>query len=170
MEYVEINGTQFHWDTVSNMKKEEFFEAYGNSEFIDAKDVWKQIQELKKKQCFHWGWVALPPLFFMELLNKLLERVLQLDERYLINQILNNQEIKNWLIKMNKEQLFVDGVNNLGIKLDVADKVGGYTVSGFYKGYSPFTKEKKKEKGLPSDHVTLYDTGEFYDSFKVEID
>jgi len=34
--------------------------------------------------------------------------------------------------------------------------------------YTPFSKELKIEKGQRIDHITLKDTGDFYDSFKVQ--
>lgn len=34
-------------------------------------------------------------------------------------------------------------------------------------GYAPLTIELKRLKGQPTDRVTLYDTGEFYNSFRV---
>jgi len=33
--------------------------------------------------------------------------------------------------------------------------------------YSPYTVMLKKEKGQRTDHITLLDTGAFYDSFKI---
>ena len=46
-DYVNINGTEFHFPTVSEMKKEEFVATFENIETIDVEDSWKQIQEMK---------------------------------------------------------------------------------------------------------------------------
>lgn len=44
-------------------------------------------------------------------------------------------------------------------------KTGG-AIKPFYK---PVTKRIKKAKGQPTDRVTLKDTGDFYDGFKVDV-
>lgn len=55
------------------------------------------------------------------------------------------------------------GINSKGIRLE--DIGGAYSpatiegIPGVFKG--------KREKGLPFDRVTLYDSGEFYESFEV---
>lgn len=104
----------------------------------------------------------------MYALLQMCERMMKLNEQVLLNQVLASPELQRWIIEMNQKQLFEQGINRLGIKLEDADK-GGYTVSGFYKGYSPRTKEIKRKKGQPYDRVTLKDTGEFYASFRIEL-
>lgn len=70
--------------------------------------------------------------------------------------IFGESEIQEEIIFLNTfEQLF-EGVNASGIELS---SIGGE--------YSNFTLEAKIRRGLPL-HVTLYYTGEFYDSFTVK--
>ena len=78
-------------------------------------------------------------------------------ERVLIR-ILDMSSTQKFIINLNtRVQLFRQGENSLGVKL--SDVGGEYTTS---------TKLTKKKKGQPTNRVTLYDTGDFYDSFTVE--
>ena len=71
--------------------------------------------------------------------------------------IFSDEEIQDEIIYLNTdEQLFTDGVNAEGVKLT---SIGGE--------YAFETVLNKQSEGLPYLHVTLYDTGEFYDSFKI---
>lgn len=63
---------------------------------------------------------------------------------------------------MNKnDQLFDEGIDSLGISLGVYSAKTIEGVEGLYPG--------KKELGLPFDHVTLFQTGKFYDSFVISV-
>lgn len=63
-----------------------------------------------------------------------------------------------YIVDMNaEEQLYEQGVNNLGIK--ISD----------YQPYTPFTVSIKHLKNQPSGRVTLRDTGDFHSSFYVQI-
>ena len=55
-------------------------------------------------------------------------------------------------------QLFRRGVDAEGTKLH---EIGGE--------YSDFTRELKSMQGLPTEWVTLFDTGRFYESFEVSV-
>lgn len=73
--------------------------------------------------------------------------------------IFKKKTIKDQAIAFNQEQL------QLG--KDANDKVIN-TIGG--NPYMPFTisiKQKEGKSKAPADKVTLYDTGEFYDTFKV---
>lgn len=61
------------------------------------------------------------------------------------------------IIELNVEQLYEYGINSLGISIDT------------YAPYSPYTVRIKKEKGQPTDRVTLRDTGDFHKSFEVVV-
>ncbi len=56
------------------------------------------------------------------------------------------------------DQLFVKGENSLG-----------QTLESIRGGYSPATITIKIAKNQPTDHITLKDTGEFYDSWTVVV-
>ena len=58
---------------------------------------------------------------------------------------------------VSEEQLYEKGVNSYSVK--ISD----------YKPYSPYTVTIKKEKGQPSNRVTLRDSGDFHESFYVNI-
>lgn len=73
-----------------------------------------------------------------------------------VRQILQDNEA--YIIDMNAEiQLYEQGVNNLGV--NIMD----------YAPYAPLTIAIKKQKGQPTNRVTLRDTGDFYSSFYLEI-
>lgn len=64
-----------------------------------------------------------------------------------------DREVKDEIIRLiTQDQLFSDGVDGDG------DSLGEY---------SNFTKAIKLSKGQRIDHVTLKDTGAFYDSFRI---
>ena len=64
---------------------------------------------------------------------------------------------EDWIVScVATKQLYVKGENALGVEISS------------YMPYTPFTIEIKKEKGQPTDRVTLRDTGDFYDSMKVD--
>ena len=66
-----------------------------------------------------------------------------------------NKDVQNEIIRMNTEdQLEKDGIDSLGRSLG---------------SYSPLTIMYKKMKGQRYDHVTLKDTGEFYNSWRVTV-
>ncbi len=65
-------------------------------------------------------------------------------------------EVKEEIIRLNTEdQLFSEGIDSKG------DMLGQY---------APFTVSEKKVKGQRFDHITLRDTGAFYNSFRVIAD
>lgn len=69
--------------------------------------------------------------------------------------ILNQRHIKDLILEMNKDQLYELGEDSTGRSLG---------------DYAPTTVEAKKKKGQRYDHITLRDTGTFYDSFKTKVD
>ena len=95
----------------------------------------------------------------MTVLKQIRANLRTLDINSIIRSIVSRQEVKDFIIDLNtNKQLFGKGENSLGVRLDT---IGG--------GYSGFTIEDKKDKGLPFDRVTLFDTGEFYSTFVVVI-
>lgn len=61
-----------------------------------------------------------------------------------------------------QDQLFDQGINSLGVKLDT---IGGDYSNATIEGTSNFSG--KKELGLPFDRITLFNTGDFYESFEI---
>lgn len=62
------------------------------------------------------------------------------------------------IIGLNTKGQLEKGINSKGESLA---SVGG--------GYSPITIDIKRAKGQPVDRVTLKDTGDFYDTFNVQV-
>jgi hypothetical protein len=88
------------------------------------------------------------------------KRVSKLRSEVLFRVIFSRDQIKEEIIYLNtQEQLFNKGIDSEGVRLDAA--------RGF--GYANVTKQIKARKGQPTDRITLKDTGEFYQSFKVDV-
>jgi len=103
--------------------------------------------------------------FFIPLRN-LLDSFMALDVDQIALDIAKTNAHKRLVISLNTEgkpssQLYELGEDSLGKKLR------GKTILKDGK-YTPFTKNKKKEKGQRTDHPTLKDTGGFYASFIVK--
>ena len=71
-----------------------------------------------------------------------------------IFEVLNMSNIKELIIELQQERLYERGTDSEGRSLG---------------DYSPYTVEIKREKGQRYDHITLRDTGEFYESFTVTV-
>lgn len=98
---------------------------------------------------------------FFQPIRKILKRVIELDSIRLMDSLFEvyKNEITNEIIFLNTGiQLFEKGINAEGKLLS---EIGG--------DYAESTVINKKSKGLPFDRITLFDEGDFYDSFKVEV-
>ena len=80
-----------------------------------------------------------------------------LDVDRMFDAILTDKGLQDFILKLNKDQLFA-GEDSLGISLE---SIGG--------SYSAFTIEAKKNKGQPTNRVTLKDTGKYYDSYTLDL-
>lgn len=91
----------------------------------------------------------------MKALTNLALKVKSLSVNDMVDELGEHPEFIDLIIELNtKNQLYDKGVDSLG------DRIGSY---------SPKTKAIKDANSQISDHVTLNDTGKFYDSFKVYI-
>ncbi len=99
----------------------------------------------------------------MNPLVKLANNVKSLNTDDLIRVLSEDRSFTDLIIELNtRKQLFDKGIDSTGRLLsDIGGDYSPNTIEGTnqYKG--------KKEKGLPYDHITLFDTGDFYSSFKV---
>lgn len=94
----------------------------------------------------------------LKLVRNKLSAVIKIDYHEIIQEALQDKAIQDEIIKLNtQDQLFERGENSLGIRLE---EVGGI--------YSQITINRKSQLGQPYDHITLKDTGNFYESFEVE--
>ncbi len=74
--------------------------------------------------------------------------------------IMSKDENKDLVIQLNtEEQLFSKGIDSNGTRLE---NIGGE--------YSEYTVFLKKSDNLPVDRITLYQTGDFYDTFNVIVE
>ena len=84
-------------------------------------------------------------------------------------EIMNNDTVKKFIVFLNtNEQLFEKGINSEGVSLK---EIGGNDLTD--SGYAPSTIERKKRKsgkGGKFSNITLYDTGDFYESHDVKVD
>ena len=97
--------------------------------------------------------------------KRLLNNAIRLNENQIIDEILSDKAFQAFIINLNtEEQLFKQGINALNVKL--ADVDNPYTEATI-EGTSQF--EGKRSKGQPFDRVTLKDTGEFYESFRITL-
>jgi len=94
--------------------------------------------------------------------KRLLNNAIRLNENQIIDEILSDKAFQAFIINLNtEEQLFKQGINALNVKLS---DVGG--------PYSELTMELSALAGRPKksrDHVTLRDTKEYHDSFKITL-
>jgi hypothetical protein len=96
-------------------------------------------------------------------LRKIADTFINLNASSIVfNVIGNNKEIQKEILDLNRiTQLFLKGEDSKGVDLNTM------TQSGF--GYSQRTIENKRRKNLPTNRVTLFDTGKFYKSFRLVI-
>jgi hypothetical protein len=87
-------------------------------------------------------------------IDRILDAVANLDERK-VWFFAVNKDVQDEIIRINtEEQLEEQGVDSLGRPLG---------------DYSPLTIVYKRMKGQRYDHITLKDTGDFYNSWKVTV-
>lgn len=109
-------------------------------------------------------------LFLDNDLTKYIENQRRLiDEGQIWLRVVNNEDVKNFIISLNTDdQLFDKGIDSKGVSLK---EIGGNDFTD--SGYSPVTIEIKRSKGGKGGkftNITLYDTGDYYESHEVEVD
>lgn len=82
-------------------------------------------------------------------IGQTIKKFLNLDLKKEVIKILNSKKVQDFVITMQQERLYNTGKDSEGESLG---------------SYSPFTVVIKQEKGQRTDHITLRDTGEFYES------
>lgn len=91
----------------------------------------------------------------MKVLRKYLNRIARLKEEKELQRIAKQKEILDYIVLLNTDEQLYQGVDSEGTPLS---KIGG--------DYAPFTKSKKQREGQPTNRITLFDEGDFYNSFK----
>ena len=88
-------------------------------------------------------------------INTILQNALSLNEDKVWIWSVDEKEVKDEIIKMNtNDQLYELGIDSKGKSLGE---------------YSPITIIYKRSRGERFDHVTLFDEGDFYESFTVKV-
>lgn len=89
----------------------------------------------------------------MRALEALANRIKAITVQEVLKHLSENKSFTDLIIELNtRKQLFDKGIDSLG------DNIGSYSAK---------TKQIKAAKGQITDHVTLFDTGDFYESFRV---
>jgi hypothetical protein len=88
-----------------------------------------------------------------------LDNAAQVTAQKILVDVLRREDVRALIAELNTfGQLFEDGIDSEGRKL-----------SDIRQPYADTTKQKKRREGLPTDRVTLFDTGKFYQSWQVRI-
>jgi hypothetical protein len=90
--------------------------------------------------------------------KRLANNLSSIDKNKMIGDIISIPSVQSQIIDLNQNQLYEQGVDAAG------DPTGDYAYSTI-NGTSEY--EGKIQKGQRYDHITLNDTGEFYNSMKV---
>jgi len=90
--------------------------------------------------------------------KRLLDNVNKLNINDIFFSLWKDNRVQNYIIDLNTEGEQTSQLYNLGIDSE-GNSLGTY---------SPYTIQFKIEKGQRFDHVTLKDTGDFYETFKVK--
>jgi hypothetical protein len=90
--------------------------------------------------------------------ERLLNNLNKLDIDDIFFQLWSDSKVEQYIIKLNTKGESTSQLYNFGINSD-GQSIGEY---------SDYTIAVKSFDGQPTDRVTLYDTGEFYESFVVK--
>lgn len=85
-----------------------------------------------------------------------LRKLFDINIESLMDEVIKESRVQESMIDLNQEQL-QSGIDALGQTI--------VTIGG--SPYRPMTVVIKRAKGQPTNKVTLYDTGKFYDTFRV---
>lgn len=87
-----------------------------------------------------------------ENIKRLCRNANELDQNEIVKEIFDDRDLQLDIVNLNKEQMYEEGIDSKGQQLGE---------------YSIITKKIKEQKGQRTDHITLKDTGAFYDSIKI---
>jgi hypothetical protein len=89
--------------------------------------------------------------------ERLLNNLNKLDINDIFFSLWDDNKVQNFIIELNTEGKPTSQLYELGVDSE-GDSIGEY---------SPYTIQFKVDKGQRFDHITLKDTGDFYETFKV---
>lgn len=97
----------------------------------------------------------------MQKILRQFNNVIRLDINKVLNEVFKDKTVQQRIISINTfDQLFDEGINAVGVRLD---SIGGEYAINTIEGV-PGKFEGKRQRGLPYDHITLFDTGDYYQS------
>lgn len=96
--------------------------------------------------------------------TKIIKKARRLDTNDLLETAVSNAGVQQQMVDFNQNQMYELGVDAKG------EPLGDYSPVTIHGKPGPNGFPGKIEKGQRYDHITLKDTGEFYDSMKVQVD
>ena len=114
--------------------------------------IWFLFESPEQKCSGLFVSMKIVPLNMLESLKRVCNNVKRLDENKILKEIFDDKDLQTDIINLNKDQMYEEGVDAKGQQLGE---------------YSVYTKMIKQKKGQRIDHITLKDTGAFYDSIKI---
>ena len=100
-------------------------------------------------------------------LRRLAKGVLALNANLIIQQIILNNNFQEYILDLNRRDQLFEGINSLGVELDSYSEFTEVLLEG--DRANRFNYKGKSKKKLAGEPVFLFDTGEFYDSFTLEV-
>lgn len=100
-------------------------------------------------------------------LKRLAQGVLSLNANLIIQQIILNNNFQEYILDLNRRDQLFEGINSLGVELDSYSEFTEVLLEGDRS--NRFNYKGKSKKKLAGEPVFLFDTGEFYDSFTLEV-
>ena len=100
-------------------------------------------------------------------LFKSARNAIALDENQMFNSILADASFQNWILNLNKSQLFA-GEDSLGVRLENIG--GGYNfVTEILNRGKSFTFQGESKMKLEGDSPFLLDSGDYYNSYNLQL-
>jgi hypothetical protein len=97
-------------------------------------------------------------------LYRLIDKTIGLEEKLILIQVLNGSQVQNFILDLNRDQLFREGKDANG------------NVIGYYTGFTEelnegktFSYKGESRQKKEGDPYLLYDTGDFYKSLEVQV-
>lgn len=105
---------------------------------------------------------------YFEDLKRLAMGVISLNANLIIQQIILNNKFQEYILDLNRKEQLFEGIDSLGVELDgYSDATETVLEANRSNLFNYKGKSKKKLSGEP---IFLFDTGEFYESFTLQVD
>jgi hypothetical protein len=87
----------------------------------------------------------------------------KIDSNKILRDIFSDTSLQKWILDQPKNRIQRTGINSDGNKLQTDSSSSG-------NPYADTTMDLKERLGQTNDHVTLTDTGDFWDSFRFKLE